>query len=374
MQEKISNYLKSGNINPLILENPASDIISEINHFLTNEGHRLGSVPLPDSEVDFLLNSTVKVDEKGNVKFMKPARHENIGQPNEEVSRSNTSYDISEDSELIVSKSIKSSNRQQNQFGEYYCSFSMTQHIYDSYGIEQEQTNNEFWWHKDNFSEAESLAKTDFFPSQSDFDAHLREQPACITIKRVTRNYDLGSAHVQLSGNGYTRGSSSVGCNVQLYGEHFNSLSLDTDANAAILGFYSSHFNDFEFSSQDFTRYRENNPSLNFVINKMTPEEKDHYYDWVNSEISNVYNEITRKRLQQLASERGLVSSKEKQANAMIEAMVNGTMSIDGETMINQNSDSIGYSRTMGFSGMWLLGLITGIMSCAMIILGVILT
>ena len=105
----------------------------------------------------------------------------------------------------------------------------------------------------------------------------------------------------------------------------------------------------------------------------MKQEQQDKYYDWLNWEAGLVYNNLTKNRIKQLITERGLISSRQKQADAMVEAMANGTLDVNGNEIANQSDMVSSYTRTMGFGGIWLLGLITGILSCGMIILGVFL-
>ena len=54
----------------------------------------------------------------------------------------------------------------------------------------------------------------------------------------------------------------------------------------------------------------------------------------------------------------------------MVQQMENNTVDAMGNP-ISQVNDMSNNVRTMGFGGMWLIGLITGIMSCGIILLGV---
>lgn len=63
----------------------------------------------------------------------------------------------------------------------------------------------------------------------------------------------------------------------------------------------------------------------------------------------------------------------EKEADAMVEAMANGIIDVEGNNITNETNVVNNNTRTMGFGGIWLLGLITGILSCGMIILGIFL-
>lgn len=66
-------------------------------------------------------------------------------------------------------------------------------------------------------------------------------------------------------------------------------------------------------------------------------------------------------------------SDTEKQVDAMVEAMANGTIDVEGNSITNETSVVNNNTHNMGFGGMWLLGLVTGLLSCGMIILGVFL-
>ncbi len=57
-------------------------------------------------------------------------------------------------------------------------------------------------------------------------------------------------------------------------------------------------------------------------------------------------------------------------ADRMVQQMENNTVDVMGNP-ISQANDISNNVRTMGFGGMWLIGLITGIMSCGIILLGV---
>lgn len=360
-EQEILNYLKEKNVNPLILEHPSSRICYDIAEYLSSKYKESGNL-----SHGFMIGKSIQVDEKGNVKFTEDVKHENIGHPNESISRSSTSYEVSDNQELIVSISHKS-NAKDNQWDDY-CSMTMTQHIFDQYGIEQSRTNNESKWHEKSLDAVRKLVENSIFYSQNEYNTNLKNGSETTSIERITRNSDLGSASVILTGAKYSGRSDGITCNVRLHGEHIEQLTLDIDAQHDILSFVNS---DFDKSPYKLHEYRDGHESLNFNLNKLEDEDKDKYYDWVNYEISLVHNDIARNRLQQLSKERGLISSKEKQANDMIEAMVNGTMSTDGSYIDNNQQVMDNGSRTMGFSAVWILGLITGIMSCAFIILGV---
>ena len=63
----------------------------------------------------------------------------------------------------------------------------------------------------------------------------------------------------------------------------------------------------------------------------------------------------------------------EKQADVMVEAMANGTIDVEGNNITNETNVVNSNTHNMGFGGMWLLGLVTGLLSCGMIVLGVFL-
>ena len=82
----------------------------------------------------------------------------------------------------------------------------------------------------------------------------------------------------------------------------------------------------------------------------------DEYNDALKTACTSVIDEINKKYF----------------AQKMVDEMANGTLDVNGQS-ITQNNDIGSNMRTMGFSGIWLLGLITGIASCGIVILGMFL-
>lgn len=64
---------------------------------------------------------------------------------------------------------------------------------------------------------------------------------------------------------------------------------------------------------------------------------------------------------------------KTDEVDKMIDDMINGKLDVEGQPISQNNDMNNSNTRTMGFGGMWLIGLITGIMSCGIILLGVFL-
>ena len=64
--------------------------------------------------------------------------------------------------------------------------------------------------------------------------------------------------------------------------------------------------------------------------------------------------------------------SVEQQAELMIQAMVNGQIDTNGQPIV-QNQEIISNNRTMGFAKVWVLGILTTIVSAGIIVIGVFL-
>lgn len=65
--------------------------------------------------------------------------------------------------------------------------------------------------------------------------------------------------------------------------------------------------------------------------------------------------------------------SPEQQAEIMIQAMANGTLDTNGQPIV-QNQEQMNNGRQMGFIKVWMLGIITTIVSIGIVALGIIIT
>lgn len=88
------------------------------------------------------------------------------------------------------------------------------------------------------------------------------------------------------------------------------------------------------------------------------------------TEIVNKYNDLKLRRMNNFNKNFSDSKVNSNQVDAMIDAMVNGTMDINGQTINDINNNT----RTMGFTVFMLIELITGICSFGLIIIGVMLT
>ena len=98
------------------------------------------------------------------------------------------------------------------------------------------------------------------------------------------------------------------------------------------------------------------------------------YYTNVENAISRVSNPITRNSMQERLArvtnkQNNLNQGIEQQAEAMVNQMAQG-VDVLGE---NQNQQEVSNGKQMGFTAIWLLGLVTGIVSAGILILGAVL-
>ena len=110
------------------------------------------------------------------------------------------------------------------------------------------------------------------------------------------------------------------------------------------------------------------------LLNVLTPEELGTYYTNVENAISRVSNPITRNSMQERLArvtnkQNNLNQGIEQQAEAMVNQMAQG-VDVLGE---NQNQQEVSNGKQMGFTAIWLLGLVTGIVSAGILILGAVL-
>ncbi len=359
--KQIIEYLKSKNVNPLIIgvDSPVVNwLIFDIENSIPKD--------VTMENINPYLAVCINVDTNGNVMV-----DEGVSIDKSDYYHFISKYEMSEDGKFIRSVHSKHcDSNKKNEYGRYDAKFRMVQYVYDEFGIEINRTTADFEQMQTTQDEIVGLVKNDLCPSK---DFYTKEaNSASKNIKEIKRNYDIGSAYITLTGSRYLGNECDrkVGCTVQLYGEHLNSLEISAEAESA-LNYYLNHST--VKSTNEFIEFRKNNPSLEFSSSDMKQEQQDKYYDWLNWEAGLVYNNLTKNRIKQLITERGLISSRQKQADAMVEAMANGTLDVNGNEMANQSDMVSSYTRTMGFGGIWLLGLITGILSCGMIILGVFL-
>jgi len=111
-----------------------------------------------------------------------------------------------------------------------------------------------------------------------------------------------------------------------------------------------------------------------YSISTLKPEELETYYTNVENAISNISNPITRNSMQERLArvtnkQSNLNQGIEQQAEAMVNQMAQG-IDVLGE---NQNQQEISNGKQMGFTAIWLLGLVTGIVSAGILILGAVL-
>lgn len=359
--KQIIEYLNSKNVNPLIVgeDSPiVSWLVFDIEKSIPSEVN-------VENIISYLAKN-INVDTKGNVTIDK-----GVNTDKSEYYHFISKYEMSEDGKFIRSVHSKQcDSNKKNEYGKYDAKFSMVQYVYDEFGIEINRTTADFEQMRTTQDEVVGLVKNDLCPSK---DFYIKEANSTSkNIEEIKRNYDIGSAEITLTGSKYLGNECSnlIRCNVRLLGEHLDSLEISVEARGALHD-YLNHST--VKSTNEFVEFRESNPSLKFSSSDMKQEQQDEYYDWLNWEAGLISNNLTKNRIKQLITERGLVSSKKKQADAMVEAMTNGTLDVNGNVIADQSDMTSSYTRTMGFGGIWLLGLITGILSCGMIILGVFL-
>lgn len=360
--KQIIEYLKSKNVNPLIIgeDSPVVDwLIFDIENSIPKD--------VTMENINPYLAIRTNVDTNGNVTVDK-----GVSIDKSDYYHFISKYEMSEDGKFIRSVHSKQcDSNKKNEHGEYGAKFSMVQYVYDEFGIEINRTIADFE-HPSTFQdEVIGLVKDNSSPSKNDYVA--KSTSPFGNIKEIKRNSDIGSAKITLMGRKYFGDGYEYGhgyCNVRLLGEHLNSLEINFEARDAL----HDYLNHSTVKSYDeFDEFKKSNPSLEFSSSDMKQEQQDEYYDWLSSEAELISNNLTKNRIKQLITERGLISSQQKQADAMVEAMANGTLDVNGNVIADQSDMTSSYTRTMGFGGIWLLGLITGILSCGMIILGVFL-
>ena len=359
--KQIIEYLKSKNVNPLII-----DVDSPVVNWLIFDIENSIPKDVTMENINLYLAIRTNVDTNGNVTVDK-----GVSIDKSDYYHFINKYEMSEDGKFIRSVHSKQcDSNKKNKDGKYVTEFSMVQYVYDKFGIEINRTIADFEELKTFQDEVIGLVKNDFCLSKNGY--IIEANRANGNIKEIERNSDIGSAEVALTGRKYLGydWNNHVGCTVQLHGEHLNSLEISAEAENT-LNYYLNHST--VKSINEFIELKESNPSLKFSYSDMKQEQQDEYYDWLNSEAELISNNLTKNRIKQLITERGLISSRQKQADAMVEAMANGTLDVNGNEITNQSDMVSSYTRTMGFGGIWLLGLITGILSCGMIILGVFL-
>lgn len=365
----INQYLKRGNVNSSILKNPSQSVCYDIMEMLKAAVIKFSDVNKQEQMMDYYLTNNVSIDEKGNVNIKYEANEKT-----DSIFRQSISHSIDEKGNYVKQSSSKMCSNDKDILGSYKTNYYMDEHIYDQNGIEMIENNKQCFQSTLSLDDARAYAENDWFMGSEEYDQRLMSMPASTCIKKVERNSDLGSAMVSYNGGLLRYGDATTIYQVfavQLHGEHIDKLTIDFEANNEINNMFMQ-IHEGEINSNDVGRLAEKNPKLSFMVSDMTPVQKDNYYDWVNNEISCIKDDTKRTAMQNMALQRCIVSSTMSEVNTLVDAMVNGTVDVNGQPIVNQINENSN-SRMMGFSGMWLLGLITGIMSCGILLISIFL-
>lgn len=112
---------------------------------------------------------------------------------------------------------------------------------------------------------------------------------------KIERRSDMGTAAVYMESPAGFRG----GYLAKLYGEHIEKLELEhTPLEPFSLFFDIERRKEY---SNNFKNFLETNPQYEFNPYKITEEEREQYFDWVNAEIEQTPNPVIREALKEQA-------------------------------------------------------------------------